>query len=170
MNKMINLTISAILLGSFSLAAVTTSNAAPFPNFNPNAGAAVPHFPAAGAGNRHAFNPNIRVRPRLVPGANVRIPRPPAFRPPARRPHHGHGHGRGAAAAGIVGGLIVGAVIADSNRRYEERRYRERPVYRSRSGNRHVTWCYNKYRSYRVSDDTYQPYRGGRRYCRSPYI
>ena len=169
MNKILNLTISAILIGSFSLSAVTTSNAAgAFPNFDANAGAAIPHFPAAGAGNQFAFNPNIRVpRPR-VPGAHVRIPRPPVFRPPARRPHHGRGNG--AAVAGIVGGLIVGAAIAGSNRRYEDRRYRERPVYRSRGGSSaHIEWCLDHYRSYRMSDDTFQPYRGGRRYCNSPY-
>ena len=159
MNKILNLTISAILIGSFSLSTVTTSNAAPaFPNFH------------ASSANQFAFNPNIRVPRPLAPGANVRIPRPPAFRAPAFRPHHGRGRGNGAAVAGIVGGLIVGAAIAGSNRRYEERRYRDRPVYRDRGGSSaHIEWCYSKYRSYRSSDDTYQPYRGGRRYCNSPY-
>lgn len=34
---------------------------------------------------------------------------------------------------------------------------------------RHVQWCYAKYRSYRAHDDTFQPYHGPRRHCRSPY-
>ncbi|WP_082047087.1 BA14K family protein [Mesorhizobium sp. LCM 4577] len=34
---------------------------------------------------------------------------------------------------------------------------------------RHVRWCYDHYRSYRASDNTFQPYHGPRRQCRSPY-
>jgi hypothetical protein len=33
----------------------------------------------------------------------------------------------------------------------------------------HIRWCQNRYRSYRASDNTFQPYRGPRRACRSPY-
>lgn len=36
------------------------------------------------------------------------------------------------------------------------------------TGSRHVRWCYNHYRSYRASDNTYQPYNGPRRQCVSP--
>lgn len=44
------------------------------------------------------------------------------------------------------------------------------PVYRARPvGNAHVTWCYERYRSYRAYDNTFQPYNGPRRQCRSPY-
>lgn len=39
----------------------------------------------------------------------------------------------------------------------------------ARSGNRHVQWCYERYRSYRASDNTFQPYEGPRRQCYSPY-
>lgn len=34
---------------------------------------------------------------------------------------------------------------------------------------RHVSWCANRYRTYRVSDNTYIPRVGHRAYCRSPY-
>jgi hypothetical protein len=37
-----------------------------------------------------------------------------------------------------------------------------------RGGNAHVRWCRNRYVSYRVSDNTYQPYNGPRRECVSP--
>ncbi len=37
-----------------------------------------------------------------------------------------------------------------------------------RGGNNHVRWCRNHYVSYRVSDNTYQPYNGPRRVCVSP--
>jgi BA14K-like protein len=33
----------------------------------------------------------------------------------------------------------------------------------------HVEWCLDRYRSYRVSSNTFQPYNGGRRVCYSPY-
>ncbi len=42
---------------------------------------------------------------------------------------------------------------------------------RDRMGNwdRHVAWCHDQYRSYRESDNTFQPYNGPRRECVSPY-
>ena len=36
-------------------------------------------------------------------------------------------------------------------------------------GRAHVEWCYDRYRSYRDWDNTYQPYGGPRRQCYSPY-
>ena len=75
-------------------------------------------------------------------------------------------------AAGIVGGLIVGGIIADAARRgpvyaAPPPRYRPAPAYGY--GPRHHDWCYARYRSYRASDGTYQPYHGPRRRCNSPY-
>lgn len=37
------------------------------------------------------------------------------------------------------------------------------------SGSAHVDWCYSRYRSYRASDNTFQPTNGPRRQCNSPY-
>ena len=34
----------------------------------------------------------------------------------------------------------------------------------------HVGWCAERYRSYRVEDNSYQPFGGGRRPCTSPYL
>ena len=34
----------------------------------------------------------------------------------------------------------------------------------------HSQWCAERYRSYRVEDNTYQPYDGPRRACESPYL
>lgn len=39
----------------------------------------------------------------------------------------------------------------------------------ARSDNAHVSWCYDHYRSYRASDNTFQPTNGPRRACNSPY-
>lgn len=36
-------------------------------------------------------------------------------------------------------------------------------------GNSHAAWCYNRYRSYREWDNTFQPYHGPRRQCISPF-
>ena len=33
----------------------------------------------------------------------------------------------------------------------------------------HIRWCHNKYRSYDQRSNTFQPYHGPRRECRSPY-
>ncbi len=46
---------------------------------------------------------------------------------------------------------------------------RTSPVYRRSVGSSHVEWCYNRYRSYRASDNTFQPYNGPRQQCWSPY-
>lgn len=42
-----------------------------------------------------------------------------------------------------------------------------RPVYRLT--NAHINWCHARYRSYRVSDNSFQPYHGPRKACISPY-
>ncbi|SJM27919.1 BA14K family protein [Mesorhizobium delmotii] len=59
-------------------------------------------------------------------------------------------------AAFATGALITGAIVNNQYRR----------VYR---GDAHVQWCYNRYRSYRAYDNTYQPYYGPRRQCISPF-
>ena len=41
------------------------------------------------------------------------------------------------------------------------------PAYRVRVS-AHAEWCAARYRSYDVRTDTYRPYHGPRRYCRSP--
>lgn len=38
------------------------------------------------------------------------------------------------------------------------------------AGTPHDEWCSQKYRSYRVGDNSYQPYSGPRRQCMSPYM
>lgn len=59
-------------------------------------------------------------------------------------------------------GAIIGGAIANQPQ--------PAPVYRGRGlSNAHVQWCYGKYRSYRASDNTFQPYNGPRQQCYSPY-
>ncbi|CAN7304861.1 BA14K family protein [Rhizobium sp. LjRoot254] len=43
------------------------------------------------------------------------------------------------------------------------------PTRRAEQTAAHVEWCSRRYRSYRVEDNSYRPYGGGRRSCESPY-
>lgn len=52
---------------------------------------------------------------------------------------------------------------------YAPRYYAPRRVYRGGLSSAHVQWCYDRYRSYREYDNTFQPYSGPRRQCWSPY-
>jgi Ni/Co efflux regulator RcnB len=55
--------------------------------------------------------------------------------------------------------LAAFAIIASQQPRVVVRDY----------GDSHVEWCYDRYRSYRAYDNTFQPYNGPRRQCYSPY-
>ena len=57
-------------------------------------------------------------------------------------------------AAFAAGAIITGAIAND------------RPA---SSGSAHVRWFYDRYRSYREWDNTFQPYNGPRQQCYSPY-
>jgi hypothetical protein len=70
------------------------------------------------------------------------------------RRHHG-GSNAGAIIGGLAAGAIIGGVLAQP-----------RTVYRG--SNSHASACYARYRSYRASDNTYQPYGGPRRQCVNP--
>jgi hypothetical protein len=59
-------------------------------------------------------------------------------------------------AAFATGAIIAGAIANDAPPAYV-------------GGNAHVRWCYDRYRSYRAYDNTFQPYNGPRRQCYSPY-
>jgi hypothetical protein len=76
-----------------------------------------------------------------------------------RRPGYRQHNGVWFPPAAFIAGAIIGGAIANQ------------PAARApvRAGNAHVNWCQNQYRSYRVSDNTFQPYNGPRRACISPY-
>jgi hypothetical protein len=57
--------------------------------------------------------------------------------------------------AAFIGGAILGGAL--SNQRA------------AAAGSNHVQWCANRWRSYRATDNTYQPSSGPRRACVSPY-
>src|SRR5690606_35643464 len=66
--------------------------------------------------------------------------------------------------AAFIAGAIIGGALNDGPR-YPERRP-DRSSYRM--SNDHVAWCTDRWRSYRVSDNSYQPTIGPRRVCTSP--
>lgn len=63
-----------------------------------------------------------------------------------------------------AGMVIGGAIAAPPAPRYDAPRYAE-----PRLPPRHVSWCYDRYRSYRAWDNSFQPYGGPRQQCYSPY-
>lgn len=87
-------------------------------------------------------------------------PRYRDYRPGYRRHSDGWWYPLAAFGAGaVLGGAL--AAPAPAPRVYQA------PAYRY--SNAHVQWCYDRYRSYRASDNTFQPYNGPRKQCYSPY-
>ncbi len=66
-----------------------------------------------------------------------------------QRPGYQNYNGFWFPAAAFFGAAIIGGIIRNG----------------SNSSNSHVAYCQNRYRSYRISDNTYQPYVGPRRIC-----
>ncbi len=69
------------------------------------------------------------------------------------RHYHRHGGDWVPLAAFAAGAIIAGAASQPA--------YRGHSAYRS-----HAAWCASRYRTYRASDNTFQPYNGPRRQCR----
>lgn len=91
------------------------------------------------------------------------------YRDGYRGRHYGryyrHRHHHGSNAGAIIGGLAAGAIIGGA---LAQPRYAP-PARRYVGASSHTEWCYNRYRSYRAYDNTFQPYNGPRRQCYSPY-
>ncbi len=58
--------------------------------------------------------------------------------------------------AAFAAGVVVGGAMAH-------------PLPAPRLTAAHIRWCFDRYRSYRAYDNTYQPYEGPREQCWSPY-
>ncbi|NKM70592.1 BA14K family protein [Rhizobium laguerreae] len=67
------------------------------------------------------------------------------------RPYRRHDN-TGAIIGGLAAGAIIGGILASQPR--------------ARAYSSHADYCYSRYRSYRASDNTYQPNYGPRRQCR----
>lgn len=93
------------------------------------------------------------------------------------RGHYNHHNGYDGYNSGLYLGLGLLPSYNDYDPYYNNSYYNE-PIYRPRvyrqrvyrhAGSSHVEWCYNRYRSYRERDNTFQPYHGPRQQCYSPY-
>jgi hypothetical protein len=82
--------------------------------------------------------------------------------------YYGGGYYDPGAAALLGLGLGFGLGSLYNNGYYNNGYYAPRRYYRTASS-AHVRWCYNRYRSYRAWDNTFQPYNGPRQPCYSPY-
>ncbi|MDX8532202.1 BA14K family protein [Mesorhizobium sp. VK25A] len=92
-----------------------------------------------------------------------------------RHHHRRHFGGGDAALLGLGLGLGLGSLAYDNY--YDPYYYdpypryvQPRRIYRTeRLSSAHVRWCYDRYRSYRAWDNTFQPNYGPRKQCWSPY-
>lgn len=73
-----------------------------------------------------------------------------------KRPGYRYYNGFWFPAGAFIAGAIIGNAINGS-------------ASASSGGSAHTQWCYDRYRSYRASDNTFQPYNGARQQCYSPY-
>ena len=165
MNKMICALMATAIAGSFAMATAAPVAAAVLYPMQPKSDTAIVNVRDGGRDVRRRpvhghYNRNYHRRPAYVRG-------------PVRGGGYWHGHrgyrnyrpgyryynGWWYPAAAFVGGAIVGSAIANQPTYYAQPSY----------GNAHVQWCYNRYRSYRASDNTFQPNSGPRRQCVSPY-
>ena len=85
------------------------------------------------------------------------------------RHYHGGYYDDGASAAILGLGLGLGLGSMYNNYNYYDAPPPRRYYRAGRLSSAHVQWCYNRYRSYRAWDNTFQPYNGPRRQCYSPY-
>ncbi|PST22496.1 BA14K family protein [Mesorhizobium plurifarium] len=82
-----------------------------------------------------------------------------------RYPNYGSRYRGRAPDIGIGPGATVGGPLPGAVNR-SRLRQRQRVQF---DANAHLRWCQERYASYRLSDDTFQPFEGARRRCNSPY-
>jgi hypothetical protein len=91
-----------------------------------------------------------------------------------RHHHRRHFRNGDAAILGLGLGLGLGSMYGNYYDPYYYDPYpryvQPRRIYRTeRLSSAHVRWCYDRYRSYRAWDNTFQPNYGPRKQCWSPY-
>lgn len=150
MNKIVSGLLAATLSASFATAAALPANAEVFFPKAPSASSNVQTVEY-----RPWMNGRGRVGRNFVRGNDGMMWNGHRGYREYHRGYRRHGDYWFPLAAFATGALITGAIANDNRRVYE--------------GDEHVQWCYNRYRSYRASDDTFQPNNGPRQRCVSPY-
>ena len=74
------------------------------------------------------------------------------------------------AAAGAAAVVVLGALGVGANRLQERGTVQPLAYGPDTQSNAHIAYCQQRYRTYRVSDGTFQPNNGPRRLCQSPYL
>lgn len=98
---------------------------------------------------------------RGVSHRHVRGPARGHVRGHSRHHHRYYRHSRnnsGAVAAGLIGGMLIGGMAASAVAQQNQSAW-----------SNHVNWCSQRFRSFRVSDNSWQPNNGPRRQCISPF-
>jgi hypothetical protein len=73
---------------------------------------------------------------------------------------------RGSDLGPAIAGAIIGGIIVHQ---FHQQPRPQPHAHGSYLSSHHINWCRNRWRSYRVVDNSYQPYQGPRRVCISPY-
>lgn len=87
---------------------------------------------------------------------------PPADPTPPPPPAPSSGFNAGTAAAIGLGIVAGAALVSAANQKTVE-------VQETSETNAHYGWCFNKYKTYRIEDNSYMSYSGYRKPCISPY-
>lgn len=162
--KKIGSTICAALIACTSMAAaVSSANAAPLPVKIPQAKAPIHDVQFRRDHDRHRHVDRHRIhRPRFEHRGGWAYYNGHRGYREYRRGYRQH-NGWWFPPAAFVAGAVIGSAIASQAA--------APPVYAApvRLSAAHVDWCQARWKSYRVSDNTYQPYDGPRQACVSPY-
>jgi hypothetical protein len=109
--------------------------------------------------------PNICITKPWVCEGGVLEPAPePPVPPAAPAPSAGGLSKEQILGLGLIGGVIAGAAIANAAQP------REILIQPASSTNAHVDYCFKRYKSYRMEDNSWQPHEGPRKPCISPFL
>lgn len=126
--------------------------------------------PVATASADQMFKPGLtgKIQPKLpgpcanpvLCGPSFKTPPADPTPPPAPAPSSGFNAGT-AAAIGL--GIVAGAALVSAANQ------KTVIVEDSSDANAHYSWCFNKYKSYRMEDNSFMSFSGYRKPCISPY-
>lgn len=114
---------------------------------------------------RHRYQNNRRGADRRHPHRHGWDNRNHRGHPRATAPRHRGSSGPDLGSA-VVGAIIGGVIVNQLHSGQQHRAPSHSGAYLTHN---HINWCHNRWRSYRVTDNSYQPYNGPRRICVSPY-